>query len=211
MLIHILFYSEWCYQCQMDGFVGLLRFDKSTGFVTEVGIVFVVDGIFFCRKLHFAKVGHSVGAVDDHIDLCSSTIDRVFQHSPRKHLSGNACNAQRLFDLLEMLEADSLKGQALPSVADGRVGVDTPKGFIRSRRVAQELVIKQSVIVNELKNGVVPLDAFVTVFSDETTGFQILQHPRQLAIVVDIPFAIVGDILTFPWQLHRYQLLYKEQ
>jgi uncharacterized protein YceK len=32
-----------------------------------------------------------------------------------------------------------------------------------------------------------------------------------VAIVVDIPFAIVGDILTFPWQLHRYQLLYKEQ
>ena len=73
----------------------------------------LIDGIGFDGKLHFAKVDDLISAINDEVYL--RFLGAVVAE-PSGRLGLDAGNAERIFDLWEMTEANLLEGITTPAI-----------------------------------------------------------------------------------------------
>ena len=81
-------------------------------------VLVAVYHILVLVVLHFTRVDHVVIAINQEINLHPLVVFVLGLMRPRMSLADDCRETERLLDLIQVLEADSFKGQTCPGVMD---------------------------------------------------------------------------------------------
>ena len=99
----------------MDGHAGRKVFGNDAGLAVEAFLIRGIRGVLAGSEFGFAKVQYVVITLDEHVDL-GTPIIRVAPLEEKALLADDATDAQGVFDLLDVPEADHLERKAFPNI-----------------------------------------------------------------------------------------------